>query len=67
MYSNVTDAMADLIRQQTKAQLARDWDKAEAEMAARRARYARVTAFFGRQASVTKASFDAGVVRELRA
>ena len=67
MNSNVSDAMGELIRQQAKAQLARDWEKAEAEIAARRARFARIRAFFNRPAGVSKMNFQASVLRVVRA
>jgi hypothetical protein len=66
MNSNVTDAMGELIRQQAKAQLARDWEKAEAEIVARRARFAWIRAFF-RRSSVPKMNFQASVLRVVRA
>ena len=44
MNSNVSDTMGELIRQQAKAQLARDWEKTEAEIVARRARFAGIRA-----------------------
>ena len=59
--------MGEPIRQQTKAQLARGWEKAEAEIVSRRARFARIAAFFGRQTSVPKMTFTTGVHRSVRA
>ena len=62
MHSNIQFAVGGLIEQRTKAQLVRDWQSGQAEVARWRRRAAQIIAFFGWMSAALRVNFGIGAV-----